>query len=168
MKIKALVTTLVLGSSSLALAAPAYNTYSAPAVRDHRTLPAPRPAPLPAPAVQARFNVAARWQKPVFRPLLLANNTRVAGMEDISVAHGTRAFTKLEIEANRGRTNLELVVIRFANGQSQTVNLRGNQSGVVKAGKSLTIDLQGNARYIKSIKLIGKSGRRASIDVRAV
>jgi hypothetical protein len=165
MKIKALITTLVLGSSSLALAAPAYN---GPAVRDHRTLPAPRPAPLPAPTAQARFNFGFAWHRPVARPLLLANNTRVAGMEDISVAQGRRAFTKLELKANSGRTNLELVVIRFANGQSQTVNLRGNQNGVIKAGKSVTIDLAGNARYIQSIKLIGKSGRRASIDVLAL
>jgi hypothetical protein len=158
MKIKALITTLVLGSSSLALAAPAY---TAPAVRDHRTLPAP-----PAHVVQARAGF--RWQRPVVKTQLLANNTHIAGRSVISVAQGTRAFTKLELKANSGRTNIERVLIVYGNGRTQVVNMTARKSGIVNANKSLTIDLEGNARFIKSITLIGKSGRRASIDVLAL
>lgn len=152
MKINALITTLILGTSSLALAAPT--------VRDHRTLPAP------APVVQARAGFA--WHKPIARPLLLANNTHVAGRSVISVAPGTRAFTRLELKGNSGRTNIDRVLITFGNGQTQIINLAGKLNGVVNAGKSVTIDLAGNARFIKTITLVGKSGRRASIDVLAV
>ena len=175
MKIKALVTCLVLGSSSLALAAPSYTTpYAAPTVRDHRQLPpAPVGAPTPAPIVQAPVaqyhgQFGFGWQKPLARPVLLADNTRVNGWSNINVAQGTRAFTKLELKANRGKTDLERVLITFGNGQRQVVSLRGKLDGKINPGKSLTIDLDGNGRFIKSVMLIGSSGRRASIDVVAV
>ncbi|HEX5060242.1 MAG TPA: hypothetical protein VFV99_12825 [Kofleriaceae bacterium] len=162
MKIKALVTCLVLGSSSLALAAPSYTTpYAAPNVRDHRQLP---PAPAPVAQYQGQFG----WQKPLARPVLLADNTRVNGWSNINVAQGTRAFTKLELKANSGKTDLDRVMITFGNGQRQVVSLRGKLDGKINAGKSLTIDLDGNGRFIKSVMLIGSSGRRASIDVVAV
>jgi hypothetical protein len=173
MKIKALVTVLVLGSSSLALAdhtAPAY----APTVRDHRH-PAPLPAPvvtppvITAPAVVAPVAVEGRfrfgWKQ--LRPVLLADNTRVSGWSMINVASTTRAFTKLELKANAGKTDLDRVMITFGNGQRQIVSLRGNKDGKITASKSLTIDLEGGSRNIKSVMLIGNSGRRASIDVLA-
>jgi len=159
MKIHALVTALVLGSSSLALAAPA--TYTAPAVRDHR-----RPAPLPAPAPAPAYGHV--WHKPVQRPVLLANNTRVDGRALIQVSASTRMFTKLELKAQQGRTNIDRVLITFGNGKRQVVTLTGKQQGIINANKSLTIDLDGGARNIKSVTLIGSSGRRASIDLVAV
>ena len=162
MKIKALITTIVLGSSSLALAAPAYQTpVAAPTVRDHRM-----PAPVPAPAPQ--YGYGHGWQKPVARPVLLANDTRVNGRSNISVSQTTRTFTKLELKAQSGRTDLDRVLITFGNGQRQIVQLNGKLSGNLTANKSLTIDLDGGARYIKSITLIGNSARRSSIDVVAV
>ena len=60
------------------------------------------------------------------------------------------------------------VLITFGNGRRQIVQLSGKQSGLINANKSLTIDLDGGARQIKSVMLIGSSGRRASIDVIAV
>jgi hypothetical protein len=161
MKIKALITTLVLGTSSVALAAPAYQTtpYSAPAVRDHRT-----PAPAPKPAPQYSYG----WQKPFARPVLLANDTRVNGWSNVNVAQGARMFTKLELKAQSGRTDLDRVLITFGNGQRQVVQLNGRRDGIVTSNKSLTIDLDGGARHIKSVMLIGNSGRRASIDIVAV
>ena len=174
MKIKALVTCLVLGSSTLALAAPAYTTpyATAPTVRDHRQLP-PAPAPAPAPIAQApvaQFHgqLGRNWQKPLTRPVLLADNTRVNGWSTINVAQGARMFTKLELTANSGRTDLDRVLIVFGNGQRQVVSLRGKLDGKINPGKSLTIDLDGNGRFVKSVMLIGSSGRRASIDVIAV
>ena len=157
MKIHALVTALVLGSSSLALAAP--TTYTAPTVRDHR-----RPAPVPAPA----YGYGHGLHKPVQRPVLLANNTRVDGRAVIQVSASTRMFTKLELKAQQGRTNIERVLITFGNGKRQVVTLTGKQQGTINANKSLTIDLDGGARNIKSVMLIGSSGRRASIDLVAV
>jgi len=159
MKIKALVTALVLGSSSLALAAPGYST----PVRDHR-----QPAPLPAPAPAPKPYYGPGWQKPILRPVLLANGKRVDGRALINVSSANRMFTKLELKAQNGRTNLDRVLIVFGNGQRQVVTLTGRQQGLINANKSVTIDLAGGARNIKSVTLIGSSGRRASIDVAAV
>jgi len=164
MNIKALITTLVLGSSSLAFAdhyegayAPAPEQATAPAVRDHRMLP-PTPAP-----VQAQ-GYGYGWHRPALQPVLLADNARVAGRALINVPATTRAFTKLELKSNSGRTSIERVVIVFGNGQRQVARL----GSIVNGKGSLTIDLDGGARNIKSIMLIGNSARRGSIDVIAV
>jgi len=170
MKIKALVTLLVLGSSSLALA----DTYG-PTVRDHRYPSPPAVAPAPvvtapqAPVAQFHGQLGFGWRKPApqLRAVLLANDTRVTGWSTISVAQN-RMFTKLELKSNRGKTDLDRVMITFGNGQRQFVSLRGKLDGKINPSNSLTIDLEGGARSIKSIMLIGSSGRRASIDVLAV
>lgn len=137
MNIKAVVTTLILGSSSLALAAPN--------VRDHRESAAQfRPAPRP-------------------RAIVLANNTRLQGRDVIRV-NDLRAFTKLELRSQQGRTQLDKILITFGNGQSQVIDC----NKVLNGSESFSIDLAGNARNIKKIVLVGKSGRRAAIDVIAV
>src|SRR5690349_12813180 len=103
MKIKALVTLLVLGSSSLALA----DSYG-PTVRDHRQPYAP-PVTAPAPVVTApqapasQFNGYAFWRKPHLRPVLLANDTRITGWSMIDASAQNRTFTKLELKASSGR-----------------------------------------------------------------
>jgi hypothetical protein len=162
MNIKALITTLVLGSSSLAFADHYEGSYApapatAPAVRDHRMLP---PTPAPAPVQQSWGG----WHKPVLQPVLLADNTRVTGRALIQVPTSTRAFTKLELKSNNGRTSIDRVVIVFGNGQRQVAKL----GSIVNGKGSLTIDLDGGARNIKSIMLVGNSARRGSIDVLAV
>ena len=164
MNIKALITTLVLGSSPLAFAdhyegsyTPAPAQVTAPAVRDHRMLP-PTPAPVP---VQ---DYGYGWHKPALQPVLLADNARVAGRALINVPASTRAFTKLELKSNSGRTSIDRVVIVFGNGQRQVARL----GSIVNGKGSLTIDLDGGARNIKTIMLIGNSARRGSIDVLAV
>jgi hypothetical protein len=164
MKIKALVTMLVLGSSSMALA----DSYG-PAVRDHRAPVTTLPAPVQAPVVQGKFQFGlGRYRQQLLRPVLLANNTKISGWSTISVPTASRAFTKLELRANTGHTDIDRVMITFGNGQRQVVSLRGKADGKITARKSLTIDLDGGARNVKSVMLIGTSGRRASIDVLAV
>jgi hypothetical protein len=76
-------------------------------------------------------------------------------------------YTKLTLESQRGRTDIERVLITFGNGQRQVVDLRGKQNGKLSGSQSLTIDLDGGARYIKSVMVIGSSGRRASLDILA-
>ncbi len=151
MKIKALITTLVLGSSSVALAAPA--------VRDHRP---------PAGAVLAQAHVQpAPWNRPAPRPMYpvtLASAQKLSGREVIRVSPSQRAFTKLELRSNTGRTKLDKVMITFANGRTQLIDCNKLLTG----SERFSIDLKGNARNIKSIVLVGSSGRRASIDVLAV
>jgi hypothetical protein len=143
MNIKAVVTTLILGSSSLALAQPT--------VRDHREQTYQ-------PAYQAQFRPAPRP-----RAIVLANNTRLQGRDVIRV-NDLRAFTKLELRSQAGRTQLDKVLITFGNGQSQVIDC----NKVLNGSESFSIDLAGNARNIKKIVLVGKSGRRAAIDVIAV
>jgi hypothetical protein len=147
MNIKAIVTTLILGSSSLALAAPT--------VRDHRA-----PAPAFQPTYQAPYRPAPR---PMIRPVVLKNDARVQGRDVIRV-NNTRAFTKLELRSQSGRTQLDKVLITFGNGQSQVIDCNKTLNG----NEAFSIDLAGNARNIKKIVLVGKSGRRAAIDVIAV
>jgi hypothetical protein len=136
MNIKAVLVTLILGSSSLAFAD--HLSYKEPTVRDHR------------------------WGYE--RPVLLANDTHLMGRAFIKVTPSTRPFTKLELRSNNGRTSISKVIVELGNGQRQIVAF-----GKVVSGKqSLTIDLPGNARYIKSVMLLGDSRGRATLDVLAI
>jgi len=152
MNIKALVTMLVLGSSSLAFAD-----------RDHRT-DEYKPDTYSAAYKQEAYSPSYKQDAWHARPQLLSNNTHVNGRTMINVAPGTRPFTKLELRSNGGRTSIEKVVIVLGNGKREVL-----QNGGLIAGKqSLTIDLPGGSRWIKSVMLIGSSRGRASIDVLAV
>jgi len=178
MSLKAIITTILVGTSSLAAAAPS----SGVIVRDHRTQPAPAPiyqapapvyqAPAPVyqvspPASQQADIYKAAWVRhivePVAQPVTLASSQRLNGREIIKVSPSLRAFTKLELRAKAGRTNVDKVVITFGNGQTQTIDC----NRTLQANESFMVGLQGNQRNIKRIVLVGKSGRRASLDVLA-
>ncbi|HUS29065.1 MAG TPA: hypothetical protein VMZ53_11160 [Kofleriaceae bacterium] len=139
MSLKAIITTLVLGSSSVALAAPS------------------APVPTLQPALWMRHVVETP------KPILLASSARINGRDIIKV-NDLRPFTKLELRAKLGRTNVDKIVITFANGQTQTINC----NRALHANQSFSIDLAGNQRNLKKIVLVGKSGRRASVDVLAI
>lgn len=168
MSLKALITTIVLGSSSVALAAPV--------VRDHRT-----PAPAPITTIDHRntidINASAqlRFGRPGYHPaprpqplswVSLANDTKVNGRTAIKVAQGTRAFTKLELRAQQGNTKIDRVLITYGNGKTQTIDLNKRLS---KFQSAVSIDLNGSSRFVTKVVLVGKSnGRRASVDVLAI
>jgi hypothetical protein len=187
MSLKAIITTIVLGTSSIAAADTTFyaqgSLQGSVNVRDHRA-PAPvyqapvyqAPAPVyqapvyqaPAPVYQAPRPMYP-FRKPVYtrpalQPITLASSLRVQGRDVISVADSLRAFTKLELRATNGHTNLDKVLITFGNGQTQTIDCNRKLNG----SESFSIDLAGNQRNIKKIVVVGKSGRRASIDVIAV
>jgi hypothetical protein len=161
MSLKALITTLVIGSSSVALAAPTVG----PTVRDHRN------------ALDYHTTAGIQFQGPPARPVrpirpapltwvTLANNMQVAGRTSIKVAPTARQFTRLELRAQQGNTSIDKVTIVFGNGRSQVVDLNRKLS---KRDSTLSIDLKGNARSIDRIVVVGKSkGRRASLDVLAI
>ena len=92
---------------------------------------------------------------------MLASSTRLNGRDTIKVNDYLRAFNKLELRAKSGRTDLDKVVITYGNGKTQTINC----NRVLQNNQSFTIDLRGDQRNLKKIVLVGKSGRRASIDV---
>ncbi|HTL37767.1 MAG TPA: PXPV repeat protein [Kofleriaceae bacterium] len=174
MSLKAIITTILLGTSSLAAADTGYVT-----VRDHRTQPLPAPAPIyqapapvyqvqPAPPASAQADIyKAAWVRhvvqPVVQPVTLASSQRLNGREIIKVNPSLRSFTKLELRAKAGRTNLDKIMITFENGKTQTIDCNRTLQG----NESFFVDLQGNQRNIKRIVLVGKSGRRASLDVLA-
>lgn len=160
MKLKVLITTLALGLSSAAVAAP--GTSSGPTVRDHRTkIDTRRPIVAP-PPVAPVYRPPVRPVQP--RPVMLANNTKINGRTAIRVNQPRRTFSKLELRSQTGRTSINKVVIQFANGRSQQVALRRTLAGK----QSLAIDIAGNARSIKNIVLVGRSGPRAAVDVVAI
>ena len=178
MNLKALITTVVLGTSSIAAASPE--------VRDHRThkpVPvqsAPAPVAPVAPILQADFHMGFNGgfvrpvrprplpmpQPPMLTWVTLANDLDVNGREIIRVSPSQRAFTKLELRTQgQGRTKIDRIVIMFANGRSQVIE----QNKVLNNGnRSLSIDLTGNTRNIRNIVLVGKSNRRASLDILAL
>jgi hypothetical protein len=161
MKIKALVTALVLGSSTLAVAAPSYG----PSIRDHRA-PAAAPAPAPAPMRAPGYFGFQAPKRPVLSWVTLANDKQLTGRTVIKVAPTARKFTKLELRADQGRAAIDKVTIVFANGRAQTVNL---DARLMKKNQSVSIDLAGNSRSIDRIILVGRTmGRGAAVDVLAL
>jgi hypothetical protein len=179
MSLKALITTLVIGSSSVALAAPAVSY--GPTVRDHRDSDSRvsdhRNAIDITASADIRFQQAQRPVRPmppVYTPpvyvaptwVTLANDMQVNGRTSIKVAPTARQFTKLELRAEQGNTSIDKVMIVFGNGRSQVVDLK---TKLGKRDSSISIDLNGNARSIERIVLVGRSnGRRASLDVLAI
>lgn len=174
MTIKAILASLVLGSSSIALASPSV-TLSAGAeasygavVRDHRAPVAePVASPVPYPG-EAGWH--GQWKPPVYRPVTLASGVRLAGRATIPVGAQAGRFDTLQISAATGRTSIKQVYIQFDNGQSQLV--RGLDR-TLAGNRSLTIDLDGNHRAIRRIVVfgspLGHGGRRldGSITVTA-
>jgi hypothetical protein len=144
MKITALVTTLVLGLSSAAMADS--SSRKAPEQRDHRT-------PIAQP----------------YRPAMPAWTTRASssslhrGKATIKVATRAR-FSTLKLVADRGSLAISQLVITFANGRTQVVKL----DKTIANNRSATIDLKGDSRQITKIVVKGKAGFRSSYSVLAV
>src|SRR3954469_14033046 len=121
MNLKAIVTAaLVIGSSSLALAAPAYQggvqVSNAPVVRDHRFDQQPdfyRPVYQPAPA-------PVIIRQPILRTL--ANDTKISrwGSSKLTFDRPMK-LQSIKLQGETGRTTVTQVAIKFANGRTQMV-----------------------------------------------
>lgn len=155
MNLKTILVSLVLGSSSIALAAPALAS-AQPAtvvVRDH--------------AAGTEYTVAgaqASWRgmpkPPVYRPVTLASGLRLtSGRASIAVGGQAGKFDALQLTASAGKTFIKQVTVQFNNGQSQVVGL----GKMLDGNDTLTIDLAGNHREIRKIVVTGNelsTGRR--------
>jgi hypothetical protein len=151
MKIAALVTTLLIGASSAAMAAP--STSYAPEVRDHR-MPEPY-----APGIDHRMP-----QRPIAHPTTLASNARLSrGHAFIDVSSWKR-FQSLELQAASGSMFVDKVVITFADGRTQVAQV-DKQLG--NGQPCATIDLAGRSRKIDKLVVYGRGGRRASLAITA-
>jgi hypothetical protein len=163
MNIKAIIASLVLGSSSAAMAAPSI-TISATArgsigtpshgttvVRDHR-YPVAQPSQIyyrdrPAPWGGNRL-------PPVYRPVTLASEMHFAndGRTFITVGSQAGQFQKLDISSATGRTFIKQVYVEFDNGQQQVLR---NLDRTLVGSECLTLDLDGGRRSIRRIVVYG-------------
>jgi hypothetical protein len=158
-KIKAALITLMLGSSTAAMASPSlsfsanaqvsFGASSGPVIRDHRTIPAP--APIPA----ARPMPSTTWIS-VGSQLHLAN-----GRDIVKPQLGT--YSQVRLQASSGMSFIQTVTVKFTDGATQKVTF--NQ-WLMNRNAMLNLDLQANHRAIESITVKGSAaGRNASYDV---
>jgi hypothetical protein len=164
MNLKAIIASLVLGSSSVAMAAPSvtvsatvHGGWGATSVRDHRggyeSPPIMRP-----PVVVQRPPIArpVGWKlPPVYRSVTLANDITFAkdGRRFITVGAQAGTFGKLELSGAGGRTLIQQVYVQFDNGQEQIVR---NLDRTLTSGECLTLDLDGDRRVIRRIVVYGQ------------
>jgi hypothetical protein len=153
MNIKALITMLVLGSSSVAMAHPvSYSGFEgAPiAVRDHR---------MPAPVLHSGPFVP-QWTT-------LGTERQIAsGAMKFRVGPSLGKFSMLKLQTAAGKSLINRVEIQFMNGATQTVALNQylNASNPI-----ITIDLAGDwARSIRNVTVVGKNARQSAYSVLAI
>jgi len=146
MKLSALVTTLVLGLSSVAVAAPT--------VRDHRH---------PAPPTPTTYRPVRPKPVPVKRWTLLDASSAREGRNVIRVTTKQR-FSKLKLEATRGAMVVDKVIVTFGNGRTRTIDVNA-RLGTNTGAKIL--DLPGADREIDRIVVITRGRTRASYTVQA-
>jgi hypothetical protein len=163
MKITALVTTLVttvvLGASSVALAKPAYTTY--PTTSQHGTSPHVVPSYRDTARDHRAPSPFQRFQRPQQRWMELSSAaTTRAGRQVIPVSTASRLST-LKLEATRGSTLIGKVLITFGNGTTQVVNLDKR----ITPNAPALIDVDGRARQITRIVVQGRGNSRSSYRV---
>lgn len=162
MNIKALVTMLVLGSSSVALARPVSGPgyAGAPIVRDHR-------APAAAPAHEGSYQGPLR--SPPWRPLwvtLGAESRIIDGEMAFRVGPQLGRFSTLKLQSSSGKSLIYRVKVQFANGRTQVVELNQYLNA---SNPTITIDLAGDAtRAIKHVTVVGRNARQSMYSVLAI
>ena len=164
MNLKTILVSLVLGSSSIALAAPAAPapapTSATVVVRDHAAGTEYTTAAPNAVYYKDGQNGRSTPRSPSFRPpVTLASGMRLTSGR-AAIAVGSQAkFDTLQLTASAGKTFIKQVTVQFNNGQSQVVAL----SKLLDGNDTLTIDLAGNHREIRRILVTGNelsTGRR--------
>jgi hypothetical protein len=172
---KALITLLIVGTSSVALARPITIEHRDDVtVRDHRDVqytPAPDQFAQPAPdRMYYRGDNDQRFHDQRFRmrPILLANDVSFMRqwnrdhrplMIDVDARIGN--LKKLRIDRQEGRMYVDSVLIRFADGHQQTVQINQTLSA---RQPSFTINLDHGA--VTAMYVYGQTMRgRATFDV---
>ena len=157
MKISALITTLVLGASSVASADHQVEpsiTYRdrdrdfddrEPMVRDHRM-----PVDLIGPPVQRGWT-------------MLSSSERLRWGRDAVQLYAPVRASQLMLAANQGSTFIQRVEITFANGRTQTIEL-GQR---LHHRQPLTIDVPGRSRMVSRIVVFGRGSFGSSYRVLA-
>jgi hypothetical protein len=174
MNLKVIIASLVLGSSSVAIAAPSvtvsatvhggYGTtvvregHGTTVVRDrgyYQSPPIMRPTPAHPPIVQHSPPIMrpGHW-KPAYRPVTLASNLAFTqeGRRFITVGAQAGTFRTLELNGAGGRTYIKQVYVQFDNGEEQVVR---NLNRTLTGHERMTLDLDGNRRAIRRIVVYG-------------
>jgi len=148
MKISALIASAVLGISGVAAAAPTtafQHTNAAPVTVAYRPIQRPQ-----RPQMQ-------RWT-------VLDSHSGRSGRNVINVDSDQR-FTQLQIKATQGSVAIDKVLVTFANGRTQTIDL---SERITAGDRGTKIDLNGNMRQITKIVVVAKGRARSSYQVLAV
>ena len=166
MNLKALITTFVLGSSSVAMAhpvsAPVYQPTAQPIYR--RPMP-PQYAPGYQPTV---------YQPTVYEPYhhhraswttLGAVNQIADGAMAFRVGRFGEQFSTLKLQSDAGKSLIQRVMIRFADGRTQVVEVNQYLNA---SNPTITIDLDGRARQVAKVTVIGRNARQSAYRVLAI
>jgi hypothetical protein len=177
MNIKALIATLVLGSSSMALAAPSWSggvsvqgtaqhvdrdgDRDDAVVRDHRGFEQPEQG--------------QQWWMPIYRPapqpvyqpsrgfVRLTGETRLEGRQMFDL-DTSRQFRTLQVRAEAGQTKIECITIVFGDGKTE--QLRPDVLLDASRNPVVTLPLQMHGR-IDRLVIDGHSGPRGIFKVLA-
>lgn len=168
MNTKAILVSLVLGSSSIAMASPSAPgvtvategdaSYDATVVRDHRSADSYTSSPAQPTYHRGGWNGGGPLP-PVYRPVTLASGVHLTADRRavIDVGGQLGRFGTLRIQATSGRVFVKQVYVQFANGERQIVR---NLDRTLTSGESLTLDLDGSRRAIRRVVVSGSSSHR--------
>ena len=175
MNLKALITTLVLGSSSVAMAhpvsapapvsQPVYQPVSQPIYRG--PMP-PQYAPGYEPAVYQ-----PQYQHPSWVSLGSVDHI-VDGQMTFRLGRAGRAgrfsgageqFSTLKLQSEAGKSLIQRVLIQFSNGRTQVVEVNQYLNA---SNPAITIDLEGRTRTIAKVTVIGRNARQSAYRVLAI
>jgi hypothetical protein len=162
MSLKSIIASvLVLGTSTVALAAPDPCQTPAPA----QTIVAPVVRPIEYRPVQ--YRPVVRPMPPIRREVTLGvENQRWFGNKTFEVGAYKGQFQTLKLETDGGKSFIDSVKIKFADGRSQTIQL---DKDLGAQNPCLMIDLAGNyPRAIQSVTVRGANARRSAFSVVAV
>jgi hypothetical protein len=169
MNLKLALASLILGSSSIAMAQPAAPCNDGSSVNsndydDDYTAPvAPTADPIyyrsqyPQQYPQPANAYNGRWLPPVARPVTLAAGVRVPfnGRTEIRVGGQLGSFAALKLDGTSGRSFIRQVYIQFENGQTQVRDV----NRMIDDDDCVTIDLDGNRRHIRRVIVLGGFAR---------
>lgn len=149
-KLTALITTLVLGASSVAMARPARLIDNGWRERQELRIDRER----------ERFS-GQRHYRPTW--VALSGATRItAGRDVIPVGAQQGRFTQLRFQTTEGASLIDRVLIRFSDGRWQSTDV-GRQ--IDPRNPMVEVVLDGDRKKIDQIIVLGAGGRRASYQV---
>ena len=187
MNLKALITTFVLGSSSVAMAHPVSAPVPAPVPAPvYQPIAQPIRGPMPpqyAPGYEPTVYQPQVYQPTVYQPQVYqptvyqprhhrAAWTTLGGVNQIAdgpmafrVGRFGEQFSTLRLQSDAGKSLIQRVMIRFADGCTQVVEVNQYLNA---SNPAITIDLDGRARQIAKVTVIGRNARQSAYRVLAI